>query len=300
MISTDKIDGFGLFTISSDEISITVADYGATLLRVLYKGKNRVLSYAAPAEYTRRHSYLGAVIGRYANRIAGSRFALNGQEYSVVPNENGNQLHGGPDAFDKRIWKAEAIDDLTVRFTLFSPDGDNGFPGDLEASVTYSVEGSSFRMDFGAKAASDTIYAPTTHTYWQIDGADVREDTLTINADRYLPVDAQLIPTGEVLPAEGAFDFRIARKVGQTYDHCFILRGGEPALVLEGGDATMKLYTDFDAVQMYTGPIDGFTDCAGLALEPEFCPDSPNRPELGDPVLRAGQIFSKYIEYRFS
>ncbi len=302
MIKKTEYSGYELYTISSDELEISVTTLGATLTRVSFRGSdNLVLCYADAEGYLSHNSYVGAVIGRYANRIAGSAFTLNGSEYHVTPNENGNQLHGGPQAFDRRRWEATVVDESSVCFTLHSADGDNGFPGAMTASVTYSVEGGAFRMDFSGKAEADTIFAPTTHTYWKLGSTCARDLSLTINSDRYLPVDDELIPTGEQKDVAGTgFDFRQSRQIRDFYDHCFILRSGEPALVLSDGAVTMELSTDFEAVQMYTGPVNGFDGFPGAALEPEFCPDSPNRPEFESPVLRAGEIFGKYIEYSFS
>ena len=301
MIRKEKFSEYELYTISSDELSISVATLGATLTNVSLRGSdNLVLAYPSAEDYLSCSSYVGAVIGRYANRIAGSRFTLGGTVYDLTPNENGNQLHGGPQSFDRRRWEAAVVDDSAVCFTLHSPDGDNGFPGELTASVTYSVEGSAFRMDFSGKADRDTIYAPTTHAYWKLGSTCARDLTLCINSDRYLPVDGKLIPTGEQADVTGTeFDFRMPRPIGQFYDHCFILRGGEPALRLSDGSISMELFTDFEGIQMYTGSVSGFEGFPGAALEPEFCPDSPNRPEFESPVLRAGEEFSKYIEYRF-
>lgn len=304
MVKKEAFGEFEKYTISNDGILVSVTTLGATLTDVCFKGKNRVLSYGSPEEYLARKSYLCAIIGRYANRIENAEFKLNGELLKVTPNENGNQLHGGPDAFDRREWKAEILDDNAVKFELFSPDGDNGYPGNLTATVIYSIFKDGFRITFEAESDKDTLFAPTTHAYWQIDGSDVRDDVLTFDSEKYLPVDERLIPTGDELETADAFDFRSPKKVGGFFDHCFLLREGSdrktvPALTLTGRDVTMELFTDFPAVQMYTGPIDGFDDYAGLALEPEVVPNSPNMPGYESPVLKKGEKYSKFVEYRF-
>lgn len=299
MIKQSDFDGYKLYTLSSDELEVCVTELGATVTKLCFKGRCVSLGYDTAAEYLAGGAYLGAIVGRFANRIGGGGFELGGRRYELVKNENGNTLHGA-DAFNARRWQSEIVGE-SVRFTLFSPDGDKGFPGDLRAAVTYTVKGGALRLDFEGDAEADTVYAPTTHMYFNLDGsADIRGHEAQLNAAGVLEVDAALIPTGRVLPAEGAFDFSVPRTIGQDYDHCFVLCG-EPACRIRAGGLRLTLTTDYPALQLYTGAFlgDELGANRGFAIEPEFYPDSPNRPDFPSPVLKAGGHFHKYAEYRF-
>ncbi len=300
MVSKTKFGAYALYTIDNGELSVSVTALGATVTSLRFRGRECVPAYDSPEGYLGGTAYLGAAIGRYGNRIAGARFSLNGREYVLPANEGANQLHGGPDSYDRREWTAEVLDDA-LRFTLLSPDGDNGFPGNLTAAVTYSLKGSTLRLDFEGDCDADTVYAPTSHMYFDLSGRqNCLEDSLRVNASRYLEVDAGLIPT-ELTPVEGTrFDFRAMRPIGQAYDHCFVL-DGETACVLRGGETQMTLRTDFPALQVYTGEFlpAPFRPFGAVALEPESYPDSPNRPDFPSTVLRAGEHYHRWAEYRF-
>ncbi len=300
MVKKTGFGGYELFVIEGERITLAVTDLGATAVSLRFDGRETLIGYDSPEGYLGGDAFVGAAIGRYANRIAGARFTLGGVEYRLPANEGPNQLHGGPDSYDKRRWTAEILEDA-VRFSLFSPDGDNGFPGDLTAVLTYSVRGEVLRLDFEGSSSADTVYAPTSHMYFQLGGAGSALDAkLRINADRYLEVGEGLIPT-EPVPAEGRFDFRSLRRVGGDYDHCFLLRD-EFACAMEQSGLRMEVRTDFPALQVYTGthlPAP-FAPSQGLAIEPEFYPDSPNRPDFPSTLLRAGEEFHRWAEYRFS
>ena len=300
MVTKTNFGAYELYTIESGELAVSVTALGATVTGLRFRGRECVPSYDSPEGYLGGTAYLGAAIGRYGNRIAGARFALKGKEYRLPANEGPNQLHGGPDSYDRRVWTAEVLEDA-VKFTLFSPDGDNGFPGNLTAALTYSVRGSTLRLDFEGDTDADTVYAPTSHMYFDLSGREnCLEAELSVAASRYLEVDAQLIPTA-VTPVEGTrFDFRTMRKIGEAYDHCFVL-DGEKACVLRGGEIQMTLATNFPALQVYTGeflPVP-FKPFGAVALEPESYPDSPNRPDFPSTTLRAGEHFHRWAEYRF-
>ncbi len=302
MIEERAFGGARLFTISGPELSVSLSSRGATVTSLRYRGQETVLGYDSDEGYLRGGAFLGASIGRVGNRIGGSAFTLNGVRYVLVPNEGPNQLHGGPNSYDKRLWDAELPGEDAIRFTLDSPDGDNGFPGNLRAAVTYRVEGPALRIEFAGESDRDTVYAPTNHMYFDLAGkGDCREARLWLGADRVVEPGPGLIPTGRLLPAEAAFDFSRLRKVGQEYDHAFVLTG-EHACRLEDGGVAMDLYTDFPGLQVYTGthldaPHGPFR---GLALEPEYLPDSPNQPDFPSITLPAGVPFSRWAEYRFS
>ena len=302
MITEKAFGGARLFTISGPELTVSVSTRGATVTSLRYRGRETVLGYDSDEGYLRGGAYLGATVGRVGNRIGGSAFVLNGVRYALRPNEGENQLHGGPDSYDRRLWIPERLGEDALRFTLDSPDGDNGFPGNLRAEVVYRVEGATLRIEFGGCCDRDTVYAPTNHMYFDLSGRGrILEARLWLGADRVVEPGPGLIPTGRLLPAEGAFDFSRLRPVGQDYDHAFVL-SGQHACRMEDGGIAMDLFTDFPALQVYTGTHLGAPHRAnhGLALEPEFFPDSPNHPDFPSITLRAGERFSRWAEYRFA
>ena len=302
MITCRAWGEYSLYTLENERIRAEISDLGATIVSLKYDGKERVIGHAEPQGYLEQGGCPGATIGRYANRIGGAAFTLNGVEYKLVANEGKNQLHGGDQTYHhKRRWAGE-IDGEVLRFTLFSPDGDNGFPGCVTATVSYSLAESTLRIDYDAESDSDTYYAPTNHSYFDLSGnGNCLEAMFQVNADRYLEIDEGKIPT-EVKSVEGTrFDFRTMRPVGEDYDHCLILCGS-PACTLRDGGTTLEIFTDLPALQVYTGSgLKGdFKVNQALALEPEFYPDSPNHPEYPSTLLRPGEHFHRYIEYKFT
>ena len=300
MIELRDFQGYPLYTLSSDELQVSVTALGATVTQILYRGGPVALGYATAAEYLAGKDYLGAIVGRYANRIGGAAFTLGGRRYALRANENGNTLHGAG-AFDKALWQGEIRGD-SLRLTLRSPDGEMGFPGNLQAAVTYTVEGSALRLDFEGESDADTVYCPTTHLYFNLDGSeDIRGHVLQLKASGWLETDGELIPTGTVCPAEGDFDFSEARPLGRDFDHCFLLSSPKACRFTAGGIA-LELETDYPAMQLYTGSGLNAPHHAnsGFAIEPEFCPDCPNQPALGSALLKAGEHFHKYAVYTFS
>ena len=294
--------GYDAYTFGSSELQVCVITLGATVYSIKYKGRETVLNYPDAQSYLDGTAFINAAIGRYGNRIGDAKFSLNGKEYQLVANEGKNQLHGGPMSYDKRVWQAEVLGDNSVRMSIFSPDGDNGFPGNLTAGVTYSVEGSTLRMDFDGISDADTVYAPTSHLYFNLDNSDnVLEHKLWVNSSGWLEVDEGLIPTGTVLPTEGDFDFSSLRTIGVNFDHCFTLNG-EHACTAQAGGIRMDMYTDFPAMQLYTGSAMGAPHGVngGLAIEPESYPDSPNKPQFPTTTLKAGEKFLKYARFVFS
>lgn len=291
---------FGLYELNNDSIRIRVSDLGATLVSLQFRGKETVLGYDSIYEYLSGTDFLGASIGRYGNRIAGAAFTLGGVRYTLPANEGRNQLHGGPEAFDKRRWEVERQEEDALRLTLLSPDGDNGFPGNLRAAVTYRLLPDGLRIEFEGESDRDTVFAPTNHSYFDLGAHDALAHELFVNADRVLSVDNELIPLQPV-PVRGKFDLRSLRTLGEDLDHCFPLKG-EHAVTLRYQGLHMDLYTDFPAVQIYTGAglHAPWQKNSGVAIEPEFYPNSPNRPDFPSTTLRAGEHFFKYAEYRFT
>lgn len=312
-----------------------VMTYGATLIALQTpdrQGKlaNITLHLDSLEDYLAGHPFFGSVAGRYANRIAGGRFTLDGQEYRLPINNGPNHLHGGPRGFDKAVWNARTERDegsASVELTHTSPDGDAGYPGHLTATVVYSLtRDDRLVMDYTATTDKPTVVNLTNHAYWNlggIHGGNILDHVLSINADRYLPVDDTLIPTGEFKPVRGTpMDFTtpkpIGGRIGQVkggYDHCFVLNktpGEEFSLAARAEDPQsgrwMEVYTTQPGVQLYTGNfLDGTKKAEGVAyarhygfcLETQHFPDSPNRPKFLSTVLRPGQTYRQTTIHKF-
>jgi galactose mutarotase-like enzyme len=315
---------------------LTLLDLGATVqsLEVLCgDGVRRdvVLGQATPGEYLESTDYLGSTIGRYANRIAAGRFPLDGADVVLGTNDRGNHLHGGPDGFDRRLWTLAEHSDTSARLTLESPDGDQGFPGTLQAEVLFEVTGTDVRVSFTATADATTVVNLTNHAYFNLDGTGVGtidDHELTVDADAYTPVDATGIPFGGHAPVAGtAFDFRAPAPIGPAVrsgedqvamargiDHNYVLRGSglrrAAVLTSRRTGTTLELHTDQPGLQVYTGNfLDGSRSSAtggryrqgdGIALEPQLFPDTPNRPEFGSAVLRPGETYRSSLVWSFA
>ncbi|MET9821530.1 aldose epimerase family protein [Streptomyces sp. NPDC006349] len=255
--------------------------------------------------------YLGALVGRYANRIAGGRFPLDGRTYAVTRNEGANSLHGGERGFDKRVWDVEAIAE-GVRLSRVSPHGEEGFPGRLEMSATYTLEESgALRIAYEAVTDAPTVLNPTNHSYFNLGGSGhAGGHELRLAASRITPVDAGLIPTGGLEDvADTRFDFRRARKVGSGYDHNFVLDKGVTGAAEEVAELydpasgrVLTVATTEPGLQLYTADHlgDPFAPGDGIALETQHFPDSPNRPDFPSTVLRPGEVFRSETVYGFS
>jgi aldose 1-epimerase len=287
------------------------------------------------AAYRAGNPYFGAVVGRYANRIAGGRFTLDGRAYRVPPNNGPNALHGGPDGFDARVWEAEALREASavgVRLRLTSPDGDQGFPGTLAAEVTYRLEPGRLRIDYRATTDAPTVVNLTNHTYWNLAGAGsgtAEHHVLEVPASRFTPVDATQIPLGAEEPVAGTpFDFRVARAVGHRlrdgHPQLVAGRGYDHHLVLDGADGLalaarlhdprsgrmLEVRTTEPGVQVYTGNfLDGtlrghggrqYRQGDAIALETQHAPDSPNRPDVPSTVLRPGETYASRTVFAFA
>jgi aldose 1-epimerase len=277
---------------------------------------NVVLGFADVEGYVRCPGpYFGALVGRYANRIAGGSFELDGRTYALARNNDPNCLHGGERGFDKYVWDAEAVDGgHGVRLSRISPDGEEGFPGRLEVAVTYLVdEEGALRISYEARTDAPTVVSLTNHTYWNLagEGSGVSADghELRVAASHVTPVDRDLIPTGELAPVEDTrFDFREARKAGPGLDHNFVLdergAGEEAAELYEAGSGrVLRVATTEPGMQVYTADhLDGepYGAGAGVALETQKFPDSPHRAEFPSAVLRPGEVFLSETVYGFA
>ncbi|MGX8692337.1 MAG: aldose epimerase family protein [Clostridia bacterium] len=301
MVKTTNFGAYKQFILESEELRVSVMELGATVTGIEFRGRRVGLGYEHAEDYLQHDAYLGAIVGRFANRIGGGCFELNGQRVEVDRNERGNTLHGGADSWDRRIWQGH-VEGESVLFTLVSPDGDKGFPGCVTAAVRYSVAGSALRIDFEGDTDADTVFAPTSHIYFNLRGeGSVLDMRMCIPASGVLEVDGALIPTGRILPAEGDFDFSSLRPVGRSYDHAFVLQGTRACEAVDGG-VRLTVDTDFPALQFYTGTFLGepFGESGGFAVEPEAFPDAPNHPDFPSALLRPGEHFRRYALYRFS
>jgi aldose 1-epimerase len=271
-----------------------------------------VLGFADLDGYlTHPEPYFGALVGRYANRIAGGRFPLDGRTYALALNDGPNSLHGGERGFDKRVWDVEPVAH-GVRLSRVSPHGEEGFPGRLEMSATYTLDGSgALRIGYEAVTDAPTVLNPTNHSYFNLGGSGhTGGHELRLAASRITPVDAALIPTGGLDDvADTRFDFRRARKIGSGYDHNFVLDKGVTATAEEVAELydpasgrVLTVATTEPGLQLYTADHLGapFAPGEGVALETQHFPDSPNRPGFPSTVLRPGEVFRSETVYGFS
>lgn len=254
--------------------------------------------------------YLGALVGRYANRIAGGRFHLDGLTCHLAQNNAPNSLHGGERGFDKRVWDAQPVEH-GLRLTRVSPHGEEGFPGRLEVTATYTLDGAgALGIAYEAVTDAPTVVNLTNHTYWNLAGSgNAGGHELRLAASRLTPVDADLIPTGAPAPVDGTrFDFRAARKVGAGYDHNFVLDKGLTETAVEVAELydpssgrVVTVATTEPGLQLYTADhlSDPFAPGDGVALETQHFPDSPNRPEFPSTELRPGGVYRSKTVYGF-
>ncbi|WP_328365291.1 galactose mutarotase [Streptomyces sp. NBC_00457] len=304
------------WTLERADVRVRILSYGGIVQSVEVPDRegrpgNVVLGFADLDGYTAHpEPYFGALVGRYANRIAGGRFSLDGVTYALEPNNGPNSLHGGGRGFDKRVWDVTPVEH-GVRLARVSPHGEEGFPGRLEVSATYTLDSAgALRIAYEAVTDAPTIVNLTNHSYWNLSGAgNAGGHELRIAASRFTPVDEDLIPTG-VAPVEGTrFDFRAERKAGAGYDHNFVLDKGvtsAPEQVAELYDPAsgraLTVATTEPGLQLYTADhlTEPFSPGDGVALETQHFPDSPNRPEYPSTVLRPGEVFRSETVYGFA
>lgn len=246
----------------------------------------------------------GVVVGRYANRIAGGRFELDGRLVQLTVNEPPNHLHGGFEGFAKKDWAVAATSDTSVELRYVSADGEEGYPGRLVVSVVYTLRSDAVRIDYRAETDAATVVNLTNHTYWNLGGGGtIGDHELRLNASRYTPVDDAGIPTGAVEPVEGTrFDFRAPRAVGlgNRWDVNLVLDGPDAATLRDPASGrTLHVETTQPAVQLY----DGWKlpePCTGLALETQHFPDAPNHRGFPSTLLRPGDVFESSTTFRLT
>jgi aldose 1-epimerase len=330
-----------MIDLSGPDLSVGITTCGARIAQVRAPDRHGVagdvvIGLDEPG-YATDPAFLGATVGRFANRIAGGRFELDGRTYAVPCNEPGVALHGGPGGFDRAEFRPgpvrEGPDGRAVTLHHSSPDGDNGFPGTLEVAVTYAVTGRDLAVGLLATTDAPTVVNLTNHAYVDLGGTGAIEGhEITVFGSHYLPVDDALLPTGEIAPVEGTpFDLRTPTRIGthlrrdhpqllraRGYDHTWVLDGSGPRagelsaaahVVDPGSGRTLTVFTDQPGVQFYSGNmLDGTLVRRGgtavrqgdaFCLEPQHFPDSPNRPEFPSTVLRPGETYRCRILLRF-
>ena len=324
-----------LYILKNYNLEVTLSDYGATIIRVRLALKNGevrdlVRGYDDLDSYINADGYLGAVVGRIGNRICKGKFTLDGKDYDLYCNNGVNHLHGGKIGFDKKIYDA-VIDGDSIIFSASSPDGEEGYPGKLDYSVKYTLTENALRLDYYAVTDKATPVNLTNHVYFNLMGAGtVYSHRITVDADRYIPTDDTLIPTGEIASVEGTpFDFREEKylstgilgshkdiTIGGGLDHCVVFTDrGEGMhervkVTSPDGLVTLKTHTDMPAVQLYSGNFLGNKKFpfrggekqikrAAFCLETEAYPDSVNHDNFTNTILRPGEEYKTATVYEF-
>ena len=288
------------------------------------------LGYDTLEPYLKDACYFGATVGRYANRIARGKFTLNGVEHKLATNDGDNHLHGGTIGYNRVVWAAHEVttaDAVGLKLTYLSPDGEEGYPGNLDCTVTYTLtDANELRIDYSAQTDKPTVVNLTHHSYFNLAGQgtpDILSHELTLHADRYTPVDGELVPTSELRPVKGSpFDFTKATNIGARiaqvpggYDHNYVLNDSSPKLshAATAHDPTtgriMEIHTTEPAIQFYSGNfLDGsvtgkagrkYRQHHGFCLETQHYPDSPNHPDFPTTTLNPGRQYSHTIIHKF-
>jgi aldose 1-epimerase len=313
---------------------LKLINYGGTVTDLLVPDKNGqpgnvVLGYDSLGGFLQSNNpYFGCLVGRYANRIANAKFTLDGKTYTLAANNNGNSLHGGIKGFDKVIWNAEPLGDTSVKLTYFSKDGEEGYPGNLQAEVIYTLNAdNALKIEYTATTDKATPVNLTNHCYFNLSGgtdSTILDHELMLKADKYTKVNENLIPTGENPPVSGTpMDFTSAKKVGRDiaqvpggYDHNWVLNKSGNDLELAAtlyhaaSGRFMEVFTTEPGVQFYSGNfLDGtlkgrdginYVKHAGLCLETQHFPDSPNQPAFPNTILKPGEKYHQVTIYKFS
>ena len=323
-----------LLTLRCGAMEAEILTFGATVRALRVPDKNgrivdTVLGYNTVAGYEVNGGYLGALVGRYANRIRDARCVIDGETVALTPNEGKKQLHGGPQGFSHCLFSAEIVGESAIRLTYTAADGEGGHPGVLTLAATYTLTENALILRYEAESDKATYCNITNHSYFNLNGSgSILGHTLWLNANRFTPIDADSIPTAMSTGVSGtAFDFTVPKRVGEDieaneaqlhfakgYDHNFILSEGQGmrlAARLTGDQSgiVMETWTEKPGVQFYSGnylDTDASTKTGvpygmrdALCLETQFFPDSPNHPEWGDILLRPGKRYDFTTEYRF-
>ncbi|WP_254510359.1 aldose epimerase family protein [Anatilimnocola floriformis] len=319
-------------------LRVKLITWGATLTSVETPDKNGklaniTLGFDKLAGYTQRHPYFGSTVGRYGNRIAKGKFTLDGKAHTLAVNNGPNHLHGGLAGFDMVNWSAKEVaveNGQAVEFSRDSKDGEEGYPGNLKTTVTFTLtDANELKFDYKATTDKATVINMTNHTYWNLAGGgsgDILKHQLMLNADRWIPTDDTSIPTGELAPVKGtAMDFTTMHAIGDQiaelkkaphttkgYDHCYVLRGQSGKLELAAkvkepsSGRTMEVYTTEPGIQLYCGNfLDGspagnnHKQHEAFCLETQHYPDSPNQPSFPSTVLKPGETYKSQTVHKF-
>ena len=324
IIKKDVVKEPSLYMIENNFAKAEISDFGATLVSFFINGKNIILGYPELSRYKSCETYLGATVGRYANRISNAEFTLNGKKYALTANDKKHTLHGGITGFSKKIWEIINIDKNSIRMSIKSKDGEGGFPGNMYTEVSFSITENRLIIDYFAVSDKDTPICLTNHSYFNLDGENNVENTiLQINAGYVSITDEDLIPTGKINVTDSPFDFRHPKKIGQDintqnkylkmqngYDCNFFLNGIKAATAFsEKNKLMMNVYTDMPCLQLYTGNflsgseygragnLIGFR--SGFCLETQFAPDSPHAENFGGCLLEKGEEFRTKTVFEF-
>ena len=322
---------------NANGVVMEVSDFGAALYALLVPDQEGnpcdvVLGYDNPIGYEGpSRTFFGVTVGRNANRIAGGRFSLNGKEYQIDQNQNGNNLHSGEDFYSFRVWNVKEVGDSSITFALHSPDGDQGYPGAVDIEVKYTLtEDNAVQIDYYAVPEDDTILNLTNHSFFNLNGhasGSILEQEVWVDADAFTPTDKTLIPTGEICPVEGTpMDFREKKMMGRDinedyealrlgggYDHNWCLNNhgkfakvAEMSSVLSG--ITMEVYTDRPGVHIYSGSYlreevgkQGivYRKYQGMCFETQYYPDAVNQPNFQSPIVKKGEEYRTRTVYKF-
>jgi aldose 1-epimerase len=324
--------------INNNRMEVVISTLGGVVQKLTAPDRNGeyediVLGFDSADEYTKAHPYFGAIVGRYANRIAAGRFSLDGAEYELACNDGNNHLHGGIRGFDKVQWRESLVSDRSVTLKYLSADGEEGFPGNLGVTVSYALtDADELRIDYCATTDKPTPVNLTSHCYFNLAGpecASILEHQAQICANQFTPVNESLIPTGIIESVQGtAMDFREAIAIGERidesaeqllvadgYDHNWVLDKEPDVLALAAtvfepvSGRLLEVETTEPGIQFYTGNgLDGirgkqgrvYARHTGFCLETQHYPDSPNQPDFPSTILRPGEVYSSTTVYRFS
>ncbi len=319
-----------LFTLTDGDFSVALTDFGASWVSAICPSKSGekadlLLGFSTCQEYERSYHYFGATVGRYANRIGGAGFSIDGKRYELDKNNGQHCLHGGRMSWDKRIWHSQILDD-GIMFSLSSPDGDCGFPGSMRVSVSYHLkEGHELLIEYEAQTEAPSPINMTNHAYFNLSGEGsglILDHILSLKASRYLEIDESTLPSGRLLDvADSPLDFLKPKRVGSeimklpvSYDHCMVIDKREGEFLefarLEDPESgrSLKVATDQPGVQLYSGAYLGprraknghaYPSLSGMCLETQDFPDAPNRPEFPQTILRPGMSYQRKTVYSF-
>jgi aldose 1-epimerase len=334
---TSNGHGATLFTLENDHLRVRITDFGGRMVSIEAPDRDGrrdhvLLGFDNVAAYSAYGGSFGCLLGRYANRIAGAAFTLDGQTYPLSKNSGDLTLHGGALGFNRLFWSVAtaAADPIpTLHLTLVSPDGDQGFPGEVTVQAIYRLDADTLSLAFEARTTQPTVLNLSAHPYFNLGGpacGDVLNHEATIAADAFLPTDDAQVPTGEIHSVTGTpFDFRTPALLGARirqpdpqlyhglgYDHCFVLGPDGPAIRVRdpASGRVLEIHTDQPGIQVYTGnKLTGtfaghggivYRQSAGLALEPQEFPDAPHHPNFPSTTLRPGDVYRRSIRYRFT